>query len=99
MSIELEKAVDLIERAAEELFESDSTVRSVGVIRTGAGGYGFRAVRNSAIPTSLNARTLPVREVLEIPFFTPTHLAKSNRNYWFPEQVRQLLPIRVQCRK
>jgi len=73
MSIELEKAVDLIERAAEELFESDSTVRSVGVIRTGAGGYGFRAVRNSAIPTPLNARTLPVREVLEIPvFYTDT---------------------------
>ena len=74
MSIQLDRAFELVERAAAELFESDPTVRSVGVTRTMTGDYGFRAVRNNALPTPLNARTLPVREVLEIPvIYTDTY--------------------------
>lgn len=67
MGVQLDQAIDLIEAAAEELFASDPTIRSVGVTRTADGGYGFRAVRNSAIPTPLNTRTIPVRDVLQIP--------------------------------
>jgi hypothetical protein len=51
MGVPFEEASDNLEDVAKELFDIDFRVRSVGIVRH-ENTYGFRAVRNSAVPVS-----------------------------------------------
>lgn len=72
MGVSFKQAEANVEAAAEELFDADSSLRSVGIARHGS-LYGFRAVRNSAIPVPLNAGALTIKHFKDIPVaFTDT---------------------------
>src|ERR1044072_815397 len=66
MGVSFEQAVDNIEAAAEELFEADPRVRSVGISRHEE-AYGIRAVRNSALPVPLNAGAPTIIQFRDVP--------------------------------
>lgn len=66
MGVSFKQATDNIEAATEELFDVDPSVRSVGITRHDD-AYGFRAVRNSAIPVPLNAGVPIINRFKDIP--------------------------------
>lgn len=73
MGVSFEEAADHIEAAAEELFDSDPRVRSVGIARHDS-AYGYRAVRNSALPVPLGVGVPPRGQFLNVPVvFTDTY--------------------------
>jgi len=66
MSVPLERAQQVIEEAAGEIFAADPSVRSVGVTRLES-SFGFRAVRNSSVILPFSAASPPLREVFQVP--------------------------------
>jgi S1-C subfamily serine protease len=66
MGVSFELALENVEEAADEIFASDSTVRSVGITRHGD-SFGFRAVRNAAIPVAFGTGAARIDNFQEIP--------------------------------
>lgn len=66
MGVPFQEAADNLEDVAEELFDADIRVRSVGIVRH-KDAFGFRAVRNSAIPVPLGADISKVGLVKGVP--------------------------------
>src|SRR6185295_20132748 len=66
MGVPFQAAVDRLEDAADDLFDADIRVRSVGVVRH-KNAFGFRAVRNSAMPVPLGADFSKVGLVKGVP--------------------------------
>jgi hypothetical protein len=66
MSVLFWQAQERVEEVAAQLFAIDPSLRSVGVSRQG-GGYGYRAVRNSAVPVPFEAAEEEGGEILGFP--------------------------------
>jgi hypothetical protein len=66
MGVSFEQALENVENAAMRIFEADPTVRSVGVSRH-QDSFGFRAVRNAAIPLPLAAGRPEITHFKDIP--------------------------------
>lgn len=72
MGVSFKDAVDNIDAAAKELFDIDPGVRSVGITHHDS-TYGFRVVRNSAIPVPLSTSLPAIKQFKDVPvFFTDT---------------------------
>ncbi len=81
MGVSFEKALDNVEAAAEELFDADPRVRSVGIARH-ATAYGFRAVRNSAVPVPLSAGVPAIKRFNDIPVVQVQRLSEPMGKLW-----------------
>ncbi|HVS34577.1 MAG TPA: hypothetical protein VMS17_03280 [Gemmataceae bacterium] len=66
MGVSWAQAQQNLEQAIKRLFGADPRVRSVGVARHGA-GFGFRAVRNSALPLKMAGLPPPPIQVANVP--------------------------------
>jgi hypothetical protein len=72
MGVPFRHAEEAVEAAASILFDRDPRVRSVGITRHGE-AFGYRVVRNSAMPVPQSVISASVHEVHGVPvFFTDT---------------------------